>query len=175
MKRLRWVLLLLCLFVVGGGLLLMTLKVPVLQLENADRPRAMRVRITPGESFSIYYIHPVYEEPVVEEYEARVDKIILKGMRTSSPVIAEQYGFYSSMVFYPINEKLGALFLRVAPGAGQGLIIRDRKIYLSEIGGRGERILLSVRSVHLSDYLLSRGSFLFQKSSWTLPWISPKS
>jgi len=46
--------------------------------------------------------------------------------------------------------------LRVAEGEGQGLIVGDRKIYLSEIGARGDRIQLSVRSLSRGAYLYSR-------------------
>jgi hypothetical protein len=35
------------------------------------------------------------------------------------------------------------------------LIIRDRKIYLSEIGARGDRIQLSVRSIPQGSYLFA--------------------
>jgi len=41
-------------------------------------------------------------------------------------------------------------------GEGQGLIVRDRKIYLSEIGEKGDRIQLRVESVHLWRYLLAK-------------------
>jgi hypothetical protein len=44
----------------------------------------------------------------------------------------------------------------VGMGEGQGLIVRDRKIYLSEIGARGDRIRLRVKSIPLGYYLFSR-------------------
>ena len=40
-------------------------------------------------------------------------------------------------------------------GEGQGLVVRERKIYLSEIGERGDRIQLRVESMSLGRYLLS--------------------
>ena len=132
----------------------MNMKILVLQLQNTDHLRTLNLRIKPMERFSIYYVHSIHQQPVIEEFEAAPDTIILKGVNTKSLAIAEQYGFDDRKSFHPMNEKLGAIFLRVAPGEGQGLIIRDRKIYLSEIGTRGDRIQLSVRSI-------SRGSYLF--------------
>jgi len=133
-------------------------EVLVLQLQNMDHPRTWSARIKPMERFSIYYIHSVHQEPVIEEFEAASDTIILKGVRTKSLAIAEQYGFDDQKSFHPMDQKLGAIFLRVAEGEGQGLIIRDRKIYLSEIGARGDRIQLGVRSVSVGTYLLARVS-----------------
>jgi hypothetical protein len=40
-------------------------------------------------------------------------------------------------------------------GEGQGLIVGERKIYLSEIGERGDRIQLRVGSMSRVKYLLS--------------------
>ena len=155
MKRKVWFLLtLMVVLIAGGGFFFLNTKILVLQLQNMENAGVLRVRIEPMERFSIYYIHSIYQEPVIEEFEAAPDTIILKGVNTKSLAIAEQYGFDDRKSFHPMNEKLGAIFLRVAPGEGQGLIIRDRKIYLSEIGTRGDRIQLSVRSI-------SRGSYLF--------------
>jgi hypothetical protein len=54
-----------------------------------------------------------------------------------------------------MNQRLGAIYFKWGIGEGQGLIVRDRKIYLSEIGERGDRIQLRVESLSLLSYLLS--------------------
>jgi hypothetical protein len=157
MKRKTWIALILAaMAILAGGYLLWNVKILVLQLENTDRGRIVRFPIKPSERFSIYYIHSVYQEPVIEDFEADPDTIILKGVRTTSRAIGEQYGFETPKSFQPMNEKLGAIYIRVAPGEGQGLILRDKKIYLSEIGQRGDRVQLSVRSVCLGPYFFSR-------------------
>ncbi len=154
MKRKRWfILILIGVVIAGGGFFFLNMKILVLQLQNMDHSRILSVRIKPMERFSIYYIHSIYQEPVIEEFEAAPNTIILKGVRTKSPAIAEQYGFDDRKSIHPMDEKLGAIFLRVAPGEGQGLIIRDRKIYLNEIGAIEDRILLSVRSISVGSYL----------------------
>ncbi len=120
-----------------------------------DHPPTIRIRISPTEPFSVFYIHSIYKEPVVEEFQAEGDAVVLKGVRTKSPAVMEYYGFEDMKGFHPMNQRLGAIYFKWGIGEGQGLIVRDRKIYLSEIGERGDRIQLSVESMSLLNYLLS--------------------
>jgi len=139
----------------AGGVFLLK-KVIVLQLGNMDHPRTIRIRISPPEPFSILYIHSIYREAVTEEFQAEENAIILKGVRTKSPAVMEYYGFEDRKEFHPMNERLGAVFfIRRGMGEGQGLIVRDRKIYLSEIGEKGDRIRLRVELMPLWKYLFS--------------------
>lgn len=145
----------------AGGVLLFK-KVSILHVENMDRPRAIHMRVSASESFSIFYIHSIYKEPVAEEFQAEKGAIVLKGVRTKSPAVMEYYGFQDTKEFHPLNQKLGAVFIiRRGMGEGQGLIVRDRKIYLSEVGEKGDRIQLRVESMPLGKYL---SRVLFQDS-----------
>ena len=138
----------------GGALLYQ--QVTILRIENMDRQRAIYIRISPLEKFSMFYIHSIYKEPVSEEFQAGKDAIILKGIRTKSPAVMEYYGFGDMKEFHPMNVRMGAVFIiRRGMGEGQGLIVGDRKIYLSEIGERGDRIQLRVESMPLGKYVLS--------------------
>ncbi len=138
----------------AGGVLLFK-KVTLLRIENMDRAKMIHIRIGPSETFSMFYIHSIYREPVLEEFQVDHQAILLKGVRTKSPAVMEYYGFQESKEFHPMDLKLGAVFLiRRGMGEGQGLIVRDRKIYLSEIGEKGDRIQLRVESVALGRYLL---------------------
>lgn len=120
-----------------------------------DHPTTIHVSIHPSEPFSIFYIHSIYGEPVVEEFQAEKGAIVLKGVRTKSPAVMEYYGFDDMKEFHPMNQRLGAVFIiRRGMGEGQGLIVGGRKIYLSEIGERGDRIQLRVESISLGRYLL---------------------
>lgn len=131
-------------------------KVTLLHIENMDRQKTIHIRISPSESFSLFYIHSIYRQPVVEEFQVDHQAIILKGVRTKSPAIMEYYGFQESDEFHPMDLKLGAVFLiRRGMGEGQGLIVRDRKIYLSEIGEKGDRIQLRVEFISLAEYLFA--------------------
>ena len=102
----------------------------------------------------MFYIHSIYQEPVVEEFQIEEETIILKGVRTKSPGVMEYYGFEDTKEFHPMNQRMGAVFIiRRGMGEGQGLIVGDRKIYLSEIGERGDRIRLRVESMSLGKYI----------------------
>jgi hypothetical protein len=139
--------------IVAGGVLLFK-KVTLLHIENMDRPRAIHIRISLSETFSMFYIHSIYKVPVVEEFQSEKDAIVLKGVRTKSPGVMEYYGFEDIKEFTPMNQKLGAVFImRRGMGEGQGLIVKDRKIYLSEIGEKGDRIQLRIETVSLGKYL----------------------
>ena len=140
----------------AGGVLLFK-KVTLLHIENMDRPRAIHIRISLSETFSMFYIHSIYKVPVVEEFQSEKDAIVLKGVRTKSPGVMEYYGFEDIKEFTPMNQKLGAVFImRRGMGEGQGLIVKDRKIYLSEIGEKGDRIQLRIETVSLGKYLLGQ-------------------
>jgi len=141
------------LIVAGGVFLLM--KVTLLHVGNMDHQRSIHIRISPSEPFSIFYIHSIYNEPVVEEFQAERGEIVLKGVRTKSPAVMEYYGFEDTKEFHPLNQRLGAVFsVRRGVGEGQGLVVREKKIYLSEIGEKGDQIQLRVESMSLGNYLL---------------------
>ena len=114
------------------------MKVHLLRVQNMDRPKRIHVRIGTSEPFSIFYIHSIYHEPVAEEFQAEKKAIILKGVRTKSPAVMEYYGFEDMKEFHSMNQRLGGVFIiRRGMGEGQGLIVRDRKIYLSESEKKG--------------------------------------
>ncbi len=140
--------------IITGGVLLFR-KVTLLQLENMDHPRAIHIRINPPESFSMFYVHSIYNEPVIEEFQVEKEAIVLRGVRTKSPAVMEYYGFEDTKEFHPMNQRLGAIYFKWGVGEGQGLIVRDKKIYLSEVGEKGNRIRLRVVSMSLGKYLLS--------------------
>jgi hypothetical protein len=92
---------------------------------------------------------------VIEEFRVEKEAIVLKGVRTKSPAVMEYYGFEDTREFHPMDQRLGAIYFKWGVGEGQGLIVRDKKIYLSEIGEKGDRIRLRVVSISLGKYLLS--------------------
>jgi hypothetical protein len=141
--------------IVAGGVFLFK-KITILHLENMDHQKTIRVGISPSESFSVFYIHSIYKEPVIEEFQVDKEAIVLRGVRTKSPAVMEYYGFEDTKEFHPLNQRLGAVFIiRRGMGEGQGLIVKERKIYLSEIGDKGDRIQMGVDTMSLGKYLLS--------------------
>ncbi len=142
--------------IVAGGVLVF-MEVHLLHVENMDRPKTIHIRMGASEPFSIFYIHSIYKEPVTEEFQTERDAITLKGVRTKSPGVMEYYGFEDTLEFHPMNQRLGAVFIiRRGMGEGQGLIVRDRKIYLSQIGEKGDRIQMRVETISLGKYLFGQ-------------------
>ena len=141
--------------VIAVGSVLVFKKVTTLYLENMDRPRAVRLWISPSDHFSIFYFHSVYSGPASEEFQVDRGTIVLKGVKTKSPGILEYYGFDDMKSFHPMHQRWGAVFFKVGTGEGQGLIIRDKKIYFSEIGEKGDRIQLRVMFIPYGYYLFS--------------------
>jgi hypothetical protein len=156
LRRKNWPLLtLIGLLIVAGGVFILK-KITLLQLENLDRRKTLQIRTSPSEPFSIFYVHSIYLEPVIEEFRIEKGAILLQGVRTKSPAVMEYYGFEDTKEFHPVTRRLGALYFKWGTGEGQGLIVRERKIYLSEIGERGDRIRLRVISVPLGYDLFRR-------------------
>jgi hypothetical protein len=155
LRKKTWSLLILIgLWVIGGGVLFLK-KVTVLHLENMDHPRTIRIRVRPPEAFSVFFIHSIYKEPVVEEFEAEGDAIALKGVRTKSPAVMNYYGFEDMKGFHPMHQRMGTVHFMWGVGEGQGLRVGDRTIFLNEIGNSGDRIELRIESMFLLNYLLS--------------------
>ena len=155
MKPKTWfILVLFGVLTITGGVLFLK-KITTLHIENRDHLRTIRIPISLSEPFSVFYVHSIYKEPVLEEFQVKGDAIALKGVRTKSPAVMKYYGFEDMKGFHPMDEWLGAIYFKWGIGEGQGLIVRDRKIYLSEIGERGDRIQLRVESMSLLGYLFS--------------------
>ncbi len=148
-------LVLLCFAVVAGFLFLMSREVIVLELENGDRPRAIRIAVNASERFSLSYVHSIYDAPVTEDFQVEGQGIVLKGVRTKNRGVMEYYGFADGREFHPMHVPLGTIMLRVGLGAGQRLTVRDRRIHLSELGTRGDRVRLRIVPIPLGSYLLS--------------------
>jgi hypothetical protein len=157
LRRKSWLLLtLIGLLIVLGGVFLFK-KITFLHLENLDRGKTLHIRVSPTETFSVFYIHSIYLEPVIEEFRIEEGVILLQGVRTKSLAVMEYYGFEDTKEFHPMDQRLGAVFIiRRGMGEGQGLIVRDRKIYLSQIGEKGDRIQMRVETIPLWRYLLGQ-------------------
>ncbi|MBM4350326.1 MAG: DUF1850 domain-containing protein [Deltaproteobacteria bacterium] len=154
MRRKIWPLLtlILVLLVLGGVFLFK--KINFLQLENLDRKTTLQIRVSPTEPFSLFYTHSIHLEPVIEEFRIKDETILLEGVRTKSPGVMEYYGFEDTTEFHPVRQKFETLYLRKGSAEEQGLIVKERKIYFSEIGEKGDRIRLRVVSMPLGYYFL---------------------
>jgi hypothetical protein len=141
--------------ILAGGIFLFVKKITVLQVRNLDHSQTLPIRTGPSGAFSIFYINSIYDEPVSEEFRIEGDAIILKGVRTKSPGVMGYYGFDDIKEFHTMNKNLGASFIfKKGMVEGQGLRIGEKKIFLNEIGEKGNSIQLSVEFMRLGHYLL---------------------
>ena len=151
----RPLLLVIGIIILAGGVFLFAKKITVLQVRNLDHPQTLRIRTGPSGAFSIFYINSIYDEPVSEEFQIKGDSIILKGVRTKSPGVMGYYGFDDIREFHPMNKDLGTAFIfKKGMVEGQGLRIGEKKIFLNEIGEKGNSIQLSVEFMRFGRYLL---------------------
>lgn len=140
--------------ILAGGVFLFVKKITVLQVKNLDHSQTIRIRTGPSGAFSIFYINSIYDEPVSEEFQIKRDAIILKGVRTKSPGVMGYYGFDDNKELHPMNRNLGAAFIfKKGMVEGQGLQIGEKKIFLNEIGEKGDSIQLSAEFMRLGYYL----------------------
>ena len=143
------------LLILAGGALYF-IKISSLYLENSDRSKSQWTSVNSSERFTISYIHSIYKEPVVEEFQIHQEMIVLKGVRTSHPGILEYYGFEGTEEFHPMDRRLSPPFFRVGMDEAQTLMVRDKRVSFNEVGEKGDRIRLGLRSVSLGEYLFHR-------------------
>jgi len=150
----RPLLLVIFLLILAGGFFLFVKKITVLQIKNLDHSQTLRIRTGPSGTFSIFYINSIYDEPVSEEFQIKGETIILKGVRTKSPGVMGYYGFDDTKELHTMNRNLGTAFIfKNGMVEGQGLRIGDKKIFLNEIGEKGNSIQISVDFMRLGCYL----------------------
>jgi hypothetical protein len=140
--------------ILAGGVFLFVKKITVLQVRNLDHSQTLRIRTGPSGAFSIFYINSIYDEPVSEEFQIKGDAIILKGVRTKSPGVMGYYGFDDTRELHTMSKNLGASFIfKNGMVEGQGLRIGEKKIFLNELGEKGNSIQISADSMRLGCYL----------------------
>lgn len=126
-------------------------------IENMDRKKSIFVKIGKKDQFSISYIHSIYKEPVIEEFNVDGEYIILTGVRTKSPAVMEYYGFEENKEFNKRNRGLGGVFiLKKGMGEEQLIIVKDKKIALSEVGDKGERVSIKIKKISLGKQIISK-------------------
>ncbi len=139
--------------ILAGGLFL-SQRVVILQMENLDRQRLVRIPVGSSGRFSLCYIHSMYDAPVIEELEILGDKIFLVGVRTKSPAVMEYYGFDTVDEFHPLHRELGCIRLRVRMGEAQRLSCGGRDVSLAALGAGGDLVVIRPSSLFLGQCLI---------------------
>lgn len=153
----RPLLTMIALLILTGGALLFFGQVQVLELVNLDHPKALLIRVSPAERFSMVYIHSMYDAQVVEEFEVGTAAIILRGVRTESPKVMEYYGFDSVKGFHPLNLAFKEpLIIKRGMAQEQGFVFRAGRIDLGELAEKGDRIQLRLTAASGWAYILAK-------------------
>src|SRR5215475_10128844 len=64
-----------------------------LLVANPDRGTVLRVRLQPGEVFSVVYHHSIYDQPVTEDFVLEEDgQIMLRSLTSPSAAVREYFG-----------------------------------------------------------------------------------
>ena len=158
MKTRGWLILSFFSIFLAGGAVLLLREVPVLQIENTDRPGRFLIRTESAALFSFSFIHSMYLEPATEEFKVgEGEAFILRGVRTQSPAVAAYYGFEEGRTYYPVDRKMNSFVMRLGMSNAQVLSYGNRKISLGELGEKGDRLEVRVRRMSWGRYLLSSG------------------
>jgi hypothetical protein len=158
LKIKSWLLSLAILIIAFAGGALFVFKVPVLQVVNTNRPGALILWLGESGRFSIFYVNSIYLQAASEEFEAgEGEEILLRGVRTRSPSVAQYYGFDGdNRNYYPVNRRMKSFVLRLGMSQAQTLSHGGKKIPLEDLGERGDRLEVRVLRMTWGKYLLSR-------------------
>jgi hypothetical protein len=100
--------------------------VTVLELENAERGRALRAAVREGEPFSVVYHHSMYDAPVTEEFVLAKGRVVLEAVSSPSAAAREYSGLAAA------GERHRVARLRV----------RGETVSFLAVGEHGDRLVL---------------------------------
>jgi hypothetical protein len=150
-------LILISILVAAGGVFLFFDSVILLEIRNLDRSPLVRVRMPAPQYFTMFYVNSIYDQPVEEVFQVSDTRIFLQGVKTRHAGVMEYYGFDSVRDFHPVHRNLGSSFeIQQGMRGGQGLILGDKRIHLSELGEKGDRIQIALTSMPFGIYFLSK-------------------
>src|SRR5512144_2172180 len=67
-----------------------------LLVENPERGTVLRIRLRPGEVFSVVYHHSIYDQPVTEDFVLdEKGRIVLRAVTSPSAAVREYFGIIS--------------------------------------------------------------------------------
>lgn len=115
----------------------------VLELENADRGRALSVALAVGEPFSVTSQHSMYDAPVTEQFEVGPDgHIVLRMVSSPSAAVREYFGITAAGERHAIDRVFPEVVFRIATGTPQRLRIGALERSFLELGERGDRVVM---------------------------------
>jgi hypothetical protein len=117
-----------------------------LLVENSDRGTVLRVRLRPGEVFSVVYQHSIYDQPVTEDFVLdEAGSIVLRAVTSPSAAVREYFGITSAGERHAVSRTMPEIVFRIATGKAQRLRVRGVERSFLELGEHGDRLVLRAR------------------------------
>jgi hypothetical protein len=117
-----------------------------LLVENSDRGTVLRIRLRPGEVFSVVYQHSIYDQPVTEDFVLdEKGRIVLRAVTSPSAAVREYFGITSAGERHAVSRTMPEIVFRIATGKAQRLRVRGGERSFLELGEHGDRLVLRAR------------------------------
>ena len=114
-----------------------------LLVENPERGTVLRVRLRPGEVFSVVYQHSIYDQPVTEDFVLDDQgRIVLRAVTSPSAAVREYFGITSAGDRHAMSRTMPEIVFRIATGTAQQLHAGGMERSFLELGEHGDRIVL---------------------------------
>jgi hypothetical protein len=114
-----------------------------LLVENPERGTVLRVRLRPGEVFSVVYHHSIDDQPVTEEFVVDEEgRIVLRAVTSPSAAVREYFGITSAGERHAMARTMTEIVFRVATGTAQRLRAGGVERSFLELGEHGDRLVL---------------------------------
>jgi len=114
-----------------------------LLVENTDRGTVFRIRLRPGEVFSVVYHHSIYDQPVTEDFVVDDDgHIVLRAVASPSAAVREYFGITSAGERHPMARTMREIVFRIATGTAQRLLAGGVERSFLDLGEHGDRLVL---------------------------------
>jgi hypothetical protein len=114
-----------------------------LLVENTDRRTVLRIRLRPGEVFSVVYHHSIYDQPVTEDFVVdEHGQIVLRAVTSPSAAVREYFGIISQGERHGMARTMSEIVFRIATGTAQRLRAGGMERSFLELGEHGDRLVL---------------------------------
>lgn len=116
-----------------------------LLVENTDRGTVQRIRLRPGEVFSVEYHHSMYDQPVTEDFVVDpAGHIVLRAVTSPSAAVREYFGITSAGNRHAVDRTMPEIVFRIAAGTVQRLHAGGVERSFLDFGEHGDRLVLRV-------------------------------
>jgi hypothetical protein len=114
-----------------------------LLVENPERGTVLRVRLRPGEVFSVVYQHSIYDQPVTEDFVLDEEgRIVLQAVTSPSAAVREYFGITSAGERHAMARTMTEIVFRIATGTAQRLRAGGVERSFLDLGEHGDRLVL---------------------------------